>query len=101
MSVIRGRHNGEQVKGKMPGSDSQGEKERKKEPAEGSRLNTTSLPSFIFFEKRDGKLRSVYACATHLSLSLFILARVEAESIREVSKNYGRDNRRFKVSSDS
>lgn len=74
MSVIRERQNGEQAKRKMPGSDTQGEK-KEREPAEGSRLNTTSLPSFIFFEKRDGRLRGVVCiclCYTSLSLSLFL-----------------------------
>lgn len=72
-------------KGKCQVQTARGKK-KEREPAERSRLNTISLPSFIFFEKRDGRLRGVYACATHLSLSLFILARVEAESMREVSK---------------
>lgn len=62
-------------KGKCQVQTPRGEK-KEREPAEGSLLNTTSLPSFIFFEKRDGRLRGVVCiclCYTSLSLFLFLL----------------------------
>lgn len=102
MSVIRGRQNGEQAKGKMPGSDTQGGKERKRACGGESPQHHFTPKLYFFWEKRwKVKRGCVYMLVLHISLSLFILARVEAESMREVSKKYGGDNRRFKVSSDS
>lgn len=102
MSVIRGQQNGEQAKGKMPGSDTQGGKERKRACGGESPQHHFTPKLYFFWEKRwKVKRGCVYMLVLHISLSFFILARVEAESMREVSKKYSRDNRRFKVSSDS
>lgn len=61
-------------KGKCQVQTPRGEK-KEREPAEGSLLNTTSLPSFFFFfEKRDGRLRGVVCiclCYTSLALSFY------------------------------
>lgn len=61
-------------KGKCQVQTPRGEK-KEREPAEGSLLNTTSLPSFFFFfEKKDGRLRGVVCiclCYTSLALSFY------------------------------